>query len=240
MTRPKPTSQFILATENGEPLLAWWRYGLGVSVAFTSDAKTRWAAEWITWPEYSSFRAKLVRNAMRKSDSRGTMIELEQREGKVRLALDAVDESDQYLNNATGKLTVIGPDLRKEELELVPTAPGRYEADLVTPKRGGYHFQFSLHSGEKVLASQSRGIIVGYPDELRLRATNEELLSRIAASSGGKENPSPGALFEEDSTRTAWKIEPMWPYLLTAALFLYVFDVLLRRIDLARRRRASI
>ena len=29
VTRPKPTSEVILATESGDPLLAWWRYGLG-------------------------------------------------------------------------------------------------------------------------------------------------------------------------------------------------------------------
>ena len=31
VTRPKPTCEFILATESGEPLLVWWRYGLGMS-----------------------------------------------------------------------------------------------------------------------------------------------------------------------------------------------------------------
>jgi len=29
ITRPKPTAEVILATEAGDPLLAWWRYGLG-------------------------------------------------------------------------------------------------------------------------------------------------------------------------------------------------------------------
>ena len=42
VTRAKPTAEVILATESGDPLLAWWRYGLGISVAFTSDAKARW------------------------------------------------------------------------------------------------------------------------------------------------------------------------------------------------------
>ncbi len=29
VTRLKPTSEVVLANDNGEPLLAWWRYGLG-------------------------------------------------------------------------------------------------------------------------------------------------------------------------------------------------------------------
>ena len=40
-TKPKPTSETWLATERGEPLLSTWRYGLGQSGAFTSDARNR-------------------------------------------------------------------------------------------------------------------------------------------------------------------------------------------------------
>ena len=76
MTRPKPTSEVILATEKGDPLLVWWRYGLGMTVAFTSDAKARWAAEWLTWPGYSKFWAQVVRHAMRKSDAKGVAVEI--------------------------------------------------------------------------------------------------------------------------------------------------------------------
>jgi len=49
-TRPKATSEVILATDSDEPLLAWWRFGLGTTVAFTSDASSRWAAELLDWP----------------------------------------------------------------------------------------------------------------------------------------------------------------------------------------------
>ena len=71
MTRPKPTAEVILATESGDPLLAWWRYGLGMSVAFTSDAKARWAAEWLTWPQFGQFWAQVVRHALRKAEAKG-------------------------------------------------------------------------------------------------------------------------------------------------------------------------
>ena len=74
VTRPKPTSEVILATEAGDPLLAWWRYGLGMSVAFTSDAKARWAAEWLAWPQFGKFWAQVVRHAMRKAEAKGVVV----------------------------------------------------------------------------------------------------------------------------------------------------------------------
>lgn len=50
ITRPKPTSEVLLAADTGDPLLAWWRYGLGMTAAFTSDAKSRYATLFSTGP----------------------------------------------------------------------------------------------------------------------------------------------------------------------------------------------
>ena len=77
VTRPKPTAEVILATEAGDPLLAWWRYGLGMSVAFTSDAKARWAAEWLSWPQFGQFWAQVVRHSLRKSETKGSVVQID-------------------------------------------------------------------------------------------------------------------------------------------------------------------
>jgi len=236
VTRPKPTCQFILATETGEPLLVWWRYGLGMSVAFSSDAKSRWGAEWLTWTGYSKFWAQVIRQAMRKPEQRGAMVELTQRADGVHLILDVADDVGRYINEASGRITVIRPDLSKAEIALQPTAPGRYEAAVPMDKRGGYHLHASLGIGEVNIVNQSRGVMLGYPEELRLRPVNEELLQRLAASTGGLYDPSPVDLFAEDVSRSAYRATPLRPYLFAFAAGLLVLDVLLRRIDFGRRR----
>ena len=77
---------------------------------------------------------------------------------------------------------------------------------------------------------QSRGIVVGYPDELRLRPTDRETLKRIAEVSGGGFEPTTPQLLEPDD-RKARQGVPLWPYLLMAALGLFIADVGLRRIE---------
>ena len=42
-TTAKATAQTILKTHQDDPLLVAWQYGLGRSVAWTSDATGRWA-----------------------------------------------------------------------------------------------------------------------------------------------------------------------------------------------------
>ncbi len=235
VTRSKPTSQFILATETGEPLLVWWRYGLGISVAFTSDVKSRWAAEWLTWPSFSTFWAQIIRNAMRKSETRGVVVDMQRKDGKVRVSVDAVDDTEKFVNRATGTLAAIRPDLSKEEISLDQTAPGRYEGTIDVDNRGGYHLQAGLRIGEKTVASAARGLSIGYSDELQLKPVNVELLKKVATETGGVFQPESSTLFDPDPTRVAWRASSLSGWLLTLAAFLFVLDVLLRRIDFGRK-----
>ena len=52
---PKRTAQLILETHLGDPLLAAWEYGLGRSVAWTSDATGRWGVDWVGWGGFPTF-----------------------------------------------------------------------------------------------------------------------------------------------------------------------------------------
>lgn len=234
MTRAKPTSEVILATEKGDPLLVWWRYGLGMTVAFTSDAKSRWAAEWLPWPGYPKFWAQVVRHTMRKSDAKGMAVDVAQRGGRATLVLDAVDATGRFVNDAETEVTLIDPQLGTRKLPLAQTAPGRYTGEFETPRAGAYHVELTQKKNGQELYRQSRGLSVGYSDELRLRPTNENLLKRVAEVSGGKANITADQVFAPEA-RIAMRPTPLWPWLVTAAVLLLVLDVALRRIDLSQR-----
>jgi Ca-activated chloride channel homolog len=242
LTKPKATCELILASEQGDPLLAWWRYGLGTSVAFTSDANSRWAAEWLTWPEFSKFWAQVVRHAMRKNDAKGVTVEIQQRDRHSTITLDAIDASGRFLNQADGELTLIDPRFGQFKLPLPQIAPGRYVAEFETPQAGAYHLhvsQKSAHDGP-LLHQQSRGLSVRCSDELRLRPTNVELLKQVADATGGRFSPSASELFQRDIVGNAHlagmrhdvqQTQPLGQKVLMLALVLFVADVALRRID---------
>ncbi|MFT4638628.1 MAG: Ca-activated chloride channel family protein [Verrucomicrobiales bacterium] len=75
MTEPKPTSQVILATETGAPLLALGRFGLGMGLAYTSDLTEKWGSEWLAWDTCGKFWAQTLRAIVRKSETRGLLID---------------------------------------------------------------------------------------------------------------------------------------------------------------------
>lgn len=230
VTRAKPTSELILASESGDPLLTWWRYGLGWSVAFTSDAKPRWAAEWLSWQGFGRFWAQVVRHAMRKAESKGIVVQVDHKNRHAAVTLDAIDASGRFLNDAETELTILDAQLGKQKFPMVQTAPGRYQADFDTPLTGSYHLEFAQKYRGQLLYQQSRGLSVGYPDELRLRPTNVDLLKRIAQISQGRYAPRAEEVFAP-TARTARRATPLWPYLLAVALLIFVVDVALRRID---------
>jgi hypothetical protein len=102
---------------------------------------------------------------------------------------------------------------------------------------------FSQTRDNQLLGRQTRGLAVGYPDELRLRPANAELLKSIAGASGGRFDAKPESVFDVPD-RSAPRAVPLWPYLATAAALLFVLDVALRRVDLTlllpRRRQISL
>jgi hypothetical protein len=203
-----------------------------MTVAYTSDAKSRWAAEWISWPGYSKFWAQLVRHTMRKSDAKGVAVEIAQRGSRATLTLDAADPAGRFINGAQTELTLIDPQLGARKLPLLQSAPGRYVGEFDTPLAGPYHVELTQKLAGQPILQQSRGLTVGYSDELRLRPTNETLLKAIADVSGGKFQPAPEEAFAP-TTRTARRPTPLWPWLVTAAAIILVLDVALRRIDLS-------
>src|SRR5262249_10319980 len=63
LTSKKPSPQVdmpLKTAEKGDPLLAIWQAGLGKSVAYTSDANTKWGASWVSSELYDRFWAQVV------------------------------------------------------------------------------------------------------------------------------------------------------------------------------------
>jgi len=228
-TRPKPAGQLILSSEQGDPLLIWWRYGRGISVAFTSDAQSRWAAAWVRWPGFGRFWTRLVRHAMRKDDAEDFVLALAQRDGRATIVLDAADPSGRLLSGADVSARVLGPDRAAREISLPQTAPGRYAADFPARAPGRYLVEANVRYGGQTVYSARRGLAVGYADELRTRPTNVALLQSLAASTGGTFQPKPAEVFGPDS-RTVLRTVGLWHYLLLAAAIAFVLDVAVRRL----------
>jgi Ca-activated chloride channel homolog len=58
--RTKASAEALLETTTGAPLLARWRRGAGVVIAWTSDLDGPWAADWRAWAGYAAFWSDVI------------------------------------------------------------------------------------------------------------------------------------------------------------------------------------
>jgi len=241
VTTPKSTAAVSLVTERGDPLLTVWQYGLGKTAAFTSDAKSRWASDWLGWQGYGTFWAQLVRDVMRTTQHRGTETTIAFRGNAGSIVVDNVDESGNFVNGLTTKVQVIQPDLSIVEHTLAQTGPGRYETTIPMEDTGSYLLRIrqTVPSPEGPdadpveVSNYTRGVTVSYKPEYRHLNTNEEYLQALATITNGTYKPELDDLFAVSEDQAVPVRNRLWPWLLAAALLLFVLDVALRRMDLA-------
>jgi Ca-activated chloride channel family protein len=184
-TKLKPTAESWLVTERGEPLLATWRYGLGQAGAFTSDARNRWAVEWLKWEGYGKFWAQLTRRLMRGQSLRNFPADMQREGDGFRMIVNAVDERGHFLADVTGEISVRDPQGRQKSLALVRTAPGRFEGWWPAPEKGGHHAQIVFKQRGEVVDRQALSASVGYPEEFLLRPMDEAKLRLISDRTRG-------------------------------------------------------
>ena len=234
-TSIKDSAQNVLTSKEDDPILATWQYGLGRGVAFTSDARQRWAAGWIGWSGYSKFWAQTVRWCMRQSSGSDlqTLVNIDKGRGKV--TVEAVDASGNLLNFLDPKARLVTPDLKGEDLSLDQVGPGRYQAEFDARRLGTYLVNIRTQQDGKN-KSQVTGGVLPYSPEYNSIGTNAPLLARISDETRGAELAldKPENVFER---AREWVRSPtdIWLPLLAIAACLFPLDVACRRLMWERK-----
>ena len=225
-TKPKPTADLLLATERGEPLFATWRYGLGQTAAFTSDAKARWAAEWLQWPGFGKFWSQAVRGLMRKSDQASFEVGTHEVGDRLELAIDAVTPDGAFRNQLPITVNALKPDGTTQTVSARQDGPGSYRAAFDLPPEGTSII--SVNSPDLPDGGYVFGETRSYPREFLTSETNESFLRQLAKLGGGKFAPTAAEIFARPQRATMHRRD-LSPWLLAAALALFPLDIWLRR-----------
>jgi hypothetical protein len=235
-------AQMVLSSDRGEPILARWHVGLGWSLAWTSDVKNFWAADWLRWSSYPKFWGQLVREHMRKKHRRELDMKTEVSGGHVHTVVDAFTADERFDNAMQSKLSVTGPmpKGKRTEYPMRQTAAGRYEADFELGEYGSFllhadHFRLGDDGSLKQVGVSYGQISNPYPREYASFEPDVDRLARAAAVTGGTIDPTPSAAFAPGSDQIAFQA-PLWHRFVVAALVVFVLDLLVRRVRLFDRK----
>lgn len=225
-------------------ILASWTYGMGRTVAFTTDTGHRWANEWTDWENYDKFFSQMIRWAMRPVNEDGKFtVASDVKDGKVRVVVTALDKDDEFLNFLSMTGAAVSPDLDSFEVKIDQTAPGRYVGEFPVDQAGSYFVTISPGPGKAPILT---GVDVPYSAEFRERESNLALLEALAKMppEGGEPgkiidgNLTAGeidALLAENTFRhtlaKAISSQDVWPLFVLMAAAVFFGDVFIRRVQ---------
>jgi len=200
---------------NGQvfPILAYWQYGLGKSVAFTSDARSQpgkrfWDRDWADSDMYVKFWEQVITWALRPTESKTFALTSELRDGKVKVILDARDDNNKALTDLDLRGKVTTPSGKAEQqskvdLDFKQTNAGVYEAEFKADETGSYFINVQSwgavkgKDGKPMLGKDGKplqeakdgvrtGITVPYSPEYSDLETNTALLEKLRAITDGQ------------------------------------------------------
>ena len=218
----KPSAETILRFDKREPLLVRWQYGLGRSAVYTSDAKTRWASEWVTWKGFDKFWTNLSRDLLPHTQAGEATVEYDSANGDLvanyRLG-EGVDEPKEV-----PAIYVIGSDGFKKQMDVIKVGAGVYRGRLPIGARQGL---FRVRPLMDTPAFPEVGL---YRPEVELTeyGSNQTLLKQVAEFTGGRFEPAPKAVFDP-GVRTLASTLQLWPGLLGLAVLANLVELVLRK-----------
>lgn len=244
------------------PLLAYWHYGLGKSVAFTSDAGNPkfWSRAWAEQEGgvYAKFWEQVVDWSLRPTESKRLNMVTEYRDGKVKVTVEARTEDGRPDTKLHLRAGVTGPgdpdEGKKQGLAFVQKNSGQYELEVKAEEAGSYFVTAQatrtvkqlgrdgqMHEVEEPIDGVRSGVTLPYSPEFSETESNTALLDRIREMTEGQR-------YEDDDAALAAAARsgavfrtgpdrvkgqlPLWYWLLFVSGVLLFFDVAVRRIAL--------
>ena len=221
----KPLATVSLCSDRGDPILAWWQYGAGRVLSWTSDVQGGWSRAFLGWDRASEFFGGLVSFIL---PERGDAGDLTLEDGRLTW------ETEVPGDTARASATLLRPDGTRETVTLERVSDNRFEGTADTSQAGAYAIRITaLDAKGRALESAETGSVVSWTGEYDQRRADTGALEKAAAETGGRVFETPQGLLTFPDT-AARKRTDLSPVLAGLALLLFVFDAAQRRLDLFR------
>jgi uncharacterized membrane protein len=232
---PKQRAQVLLRTPQGDPLLAVWRYGLGRSLAWTSDFKGKWGRDLVQWRQFPQLAAQLAGWLLPPPGDGRLSVSATVSGEQLLISASAQDDAGRPARDLHVSARLLGPDNSVLPAPLRESAPGSYRALVAGLAPGAYMLQLSAaDAAGQPFAALTTGASVPGSAEHGGRAADRRLLEELARIAGGRVDPPPEAVYE-NTPAGGGAVRDLELPLLALALLLLPLDVALRRVRVGGR-----
>lgn len=214
-----------LESDTGEPILASWQYGLGKTIAFTSDGENKWTGNYASWEKYGTMWKNMIQYVTMDEEEQDGKVEIEQSGSTAHIKYT----TDTYSKNSKVSVIYTDEDGKQQTLNLEATGAGKFEKDITFPGLGLYMLNITHKEGKDMVVSKNTAVAMQYSREYRYMEESEAL-DQFVSSVGGTLVTKPKEIFESklDKVMASYDMTNIW---LLFACLIFFFVVAYKRLQ---------
>lgn len=227
LTYEKPAAQLAL-TSGGDPVLAFWTYGLGRVGVLNTDLEGDGSRDWLAWDLLGKLIGESVAQIYRRTPGEQNLTVQTTMSGESLELFADVREGSRWASGLNVSATLSGA--KTQEIHFTQIAPGRYRARVERPASGLYALRVRAERDGQTVAETNTPVAVPYSEEYRKLGLDTETLDKIARATGGQflerpflPSPSTARIGQE-------AYRELWPLALFIALGLFLIDLAARKL----------
>lgn len=179
-TSAKELATVHISSDTQEPILASWRYGLGKTIAFTTDGENKWTANFANWANYGALWKNMISYVIMQEDDSQGKVEVEQVGNNAHISYT----TDNYNKNSQVVATYTDESGNTKELILDAIGVGKYEGNIQFTDIGVHMLNITQKEGEQIISAKNTAIAMQYSTEYRYLEENNTLDSFVEMVNG--------------------------------------------------------
>lgn len=227
---PKDTAKVLLKSDEDDPILTVWQYGLGKTAAWNSDINGKWSANYIGWDKNTKLWQNIINFTIENYGDKDTFVEVNVKGEKAEVILNSknIDEG------AVSSVSIINPSLESFNVKLEPTEPGKFTGEFQVKEKGVYLLKAIQKKEGKITSAVNSGFAMQYSPEYKIKPKNNNL-DILAAEAGGNYITTSQEVYEGKLKDISGKTD-ISNILLIIALILFVLDIAIRRLNIPYKK----
>ncbi|MGK0465648.1 VWA domain-containing protein [Clostridium sp.] len=223
----KETAREVLRSDEDDPILTVWQYGLGKTAAWNSDISGKWSGNYINWNKNLKLWQNLINFTIENYASENVTIDVSEKGGKATVTLKNKNSDDKLKSN----IVVVSPSGAQSEKELYETAPGEYTGTIDLKETGVYMINGKQVKNGEVVNSVNTGYAMQYSPEYKIN-NDSSSFDKFISFIDGENITNPKEVFVKPMTNKSGHRD-ITTFLIILALILFMLDIAFRRLNLS-------
>ncbi|MEW8955713.1 VWA domain-containing protein, partial [Clostridium sp.] len=223
----KDKARRILKSDEDDPILTAWQYGLGKTVAWNSDLTGKWSKNYTTWQGNLKLWQNIINYTISNYNEDDSIISFTNDGDKLNINFEDKNNTEELETVAT----IVRPDGEKVDTKLYSISPGKYSGSIDFKDSGVYMVNVKSTKDGEMVTAQNSAYAMQYSPEYNIKDNKNNLLDFFNKEGVASFIESPEDVFKgELKAKKAYK--DLTFLLIALSLIIFLIDIALRRFNI--------